>query len=164
LCWFRAKLFLSLPVKIKYVNVFSAVCGCAKNSNNDAMLTVASHSYQQQVQALINSGIYNDRDDFAVTLQPFFRDTEPVKTVCNWIWLPFPILTKYSNKYAFFYRIVQISINRSVCIFLNNKYVMCVFKHMKPYKTNYYSRFRLVLNIITNMLFFKHSLYPHKFI
>lgn len=54
------------------------VCDCATDSSNNQMLTEVSHLYQAGVQNLINTGIYNDKDDFAVVLQPFFRDTEPV--------------------------------------------------------------------------------------
>lgn len=62
----------------------SMVCDCATDERNNAMLTEASHLYQDGVQNLMGTGIYNDKDDFAVILQPFFRDTEPAKDhVCT---------------------------------------------------------------------------------
>ncbi|XP_052809359.1 phospholipase B1, membrane-associated-like [Mya arenaria] len=60
--------------------VTDMVCDCAKNNNNHDMLSIISKLYQTKTQNLISTGIYNDKSDFAVTLQPFFRDTTPVKT------------------------------------------------------------------------------------
>jgi len=63
--------------------VTSMVCDCAKNSNNNAMLSQTSAIYQQKIRELVQSGRYDTRDDFTVVLQPFFQDTEPVKTAAG---------------------------------------------------------------------------------
>lgn len=59
--------------------ITNSVCGCAKDKNNNELLKSISHSYQDELQKLVASGRYDTRDDFTVVLQPFFRDTEPVR-------------------------------------------------------------------------------------
>ncbi|XP_045169925.2 phospholipase B1, membrane-associated-like isoform X2 [Mercenaria mercenaria] len=59
--------------------ITSSVCGCAKNTNNNAMLQANSHGYQDELKRLVATGKYDTRDDFTVVLQPFFENTEPVK-------------------------------------------------------------------------------------
>ncbi|KAL4221999.1 Lysophospholipase 1 [Mactra antiquata] len=59
--------------------ITQSVCGCARNTGNNAMLQWASGEYQASVRNLVASGRYDTRNDFTVVLQPFFRNTEPVK-------------------------------------------------------------------------------------
>ena len=72
--WLRTIVFI-----LYTCTFYSMVCDCATDSSNNDMLTEVSKLYQAGLQNLISTGIYNDKDDFAVVLQPFFRDTEPVK-------------------------------------------------------------------------------------
>jgi len=58
--------------------VHGAVCSCGHGADADtAALTELSIAYQRAVQALVNSGRYEGKDDFVVVNQPFYRETVP---------------------------------------------------------------------------------------
>nr|XP_039274650.1 phospholipase B1, membrane-associated-like [Styela clava] len=56
----------------------SSFCGYVVDTMNDTVqkdyLRGINRQYQMQLQALIDSGIYDTRDDFTVIVQPFLRD------------------------------------------------------------------------------------------
>jgi phospholipase B1 len=49
------------------------LCDCAINANTRPLVRAASLEYQKETNELIDSGIYNDRDDFTVVRQPFME-------------------------------------------------------------------------------------------
>merc|ERR1711860_216164 len=59
--------------------ITNMVCDCAKNIANHAELTATSLAYQREIENLVASGRYDTRSDFTVVLQPFFKNTEPVR-------------------------------------------------------------------------------------
>ncbi len=67
----EGNLFFSLPF---YGILFSRfLCDCAINANTRPLVRAASLEYQKETNELIDSGIYNDRDDFTVVRQPFME-------------------------------------------------------------------------------------------
>ena len=52
-----------------------SICPCAVGSNvDDTGLENFISAYQSELRDLIDSGRYDDRDDFTVVVQPFLRD------------------------------------------------------------------------------------------
>ena len=52
-------------------------CSCAaypESADAEKELVDYTKAYQQKVQDLVDSGIYDAREDFTVVLQPFMRD------------------------------------------------------------------------------------------
>ena len=77
------------------------LCDCAINKDSREIVRVANLEYQKITNALIDSGIYDTKDDFTIVRQPFMEHMKVPTTVkCRIFFARFfykkPIILFYS--------------------------------------------------------------------
>ncbi len=61
------------------------LCDCAINADTREIVRAATLEYQKLTTELINSGLYDTKEDFTVVVQPFMEHMT-VPTTVIWIW------------------------------------------------------------------------------
>ena len=81
-------------------------CPCAAypQGNDSQTLDLWLHEYQQKLVELINTGVYDRKDDFTVVIQPFFAHTKLPRTMDGQIDLTYfaPDCFHFSGNFQYF--------------------------------------------------------------